>query len=482
MFIGYLVVVLLTSLFYYCFNNSSLSLTAASNDNVITLSLDDWITKQQSISLEMMITNVNPPGSVRGFVAASLSTLDPNYFYTWTRDAALVAHVLTGSLESGLDNSSLTFDILEDYVDFQIHTQQITPTTVCQCLGEPKFNPDGSGFSGPWGRPQNDGPAERAVTFMAIANFSDNNYYVNDVLVPAIIDDLDYIVGTWQNPCYDLWEEIDGVHFYTLMVMRRALLDAVDFFHSSITVDPTKIETYASTATQIQSRIETFWSSQQNYVIATQDVRNGVQKPSGLDVSTLLAANFAFSRNDGFFTPGSDKILATAVALEDSFRSLYPLNRQLTEVDPLGTSIGRYPEDVYDGYGISIGNPWFIATAAYTELYYLAIREWQQDGIYVNDINRYFFCRNKILSDCSSNISTTLHYAPDTAEFNDMVDKTIAAADKFLSTIAYHQDRNGSMSEQFDRTTGFMRGARDLTWSHAAIISAFKARSNSPIF
>jgi glucoamylase len=300
---------------------------------------------------------------------------------------------------------------------------------------------------------------------MAIANrFHSNPDYVNNTLMPAILKDLDYVTNVWQQPCFDLWEEVKGVHFYTLMVMRRALLDAIDFFPT-----PTY---YKSTAKQIKARIETFWSPNQRYVIGTQDVRNGLQR-SGLDISTLLAANLLASRNDGFFTPGSDKVLATAVALEDAFKDLYPLNQQLDKI--LGTSIGRYPEDIYDGYDTSVGNPWFIATAAFAELYYLAIKEWKQVGVLINDINRPFFQRIMM------NHFREGYYAPGSFELNMLIDSAQQAANKFLATIQYHQHRNGSMSEQFDRYIGYMAGARDLTWSHAAVISAIKAKTGKDV-
>jgi glucoamylase len=32
------------------------------------------------------------------------------------------------------------------------------------------------------------------------------------------------------------------------------------------------------------------------------------------------------------------------------------------------------------------------------------------------------------------------------------------------------------MSEQFDRVTGYMRGAEDLTWSYGAFLQAVRAR------
>ncbi|KAI7867886.1 Six-hairpin glycosidase-like protein [Mucor mucedo] len=281
---------------------------------------------------------------ILGFFAASLSTHQPDYFYTWTRDSALVAQT----------NDTL----LHDYVDFQMDVQKTS--TRCNCLGEPKFNKDGSSFKG-----------------------------------------LDYISKVWYQP---------STHFFTLMVMRKALLDGIDFFKLS----NRNVEEYKLASHLIGKRIETFWSEQHNYIMATQNVQNGVQKPSGLDVSTF--------RNDGFFTPGSDKMLATVVALEESFEPLYPINK------------------------------------------------WEKLGVSVNSINRRFFQRIMQVDDG--------YYSPESATLKEIIKKTTHAADKFLKTIQFHQARNGSMSEQYDRYIGFMAGARDLTWSHAAFITASKAKDS----
>ncbi|KAG0747071.1 hypothetical protein G6F57_001100 [Rhizopus arrhizus] len=381
-----------------------------------------------SISFKTILKNIHPPGTTRGFLAASLSTSHPDYFYTWTRDAALVVRVLCDLPETE-DN------LLKDYVEFQVDTQN-TPT-VCQCLGEPKFNPDGSAFSGPWGRPQNDGPAERAITFMKIINRFKGKHddFIKKTIMTALKKDLDYTVRVWEEPCFDLWEE------------------------------------YQSTANDIQKRLETFWSPEENYIKVTQDEQSGVNKTSGLDVSVLLAASAFSSIGEGFFTPASDKILATAAAIERAFLNVYSINKDLKT--GLGTAIGRYPEDVYDGYEKSKGNPWFLATAAYAELYYLAIEEWKQKGIEINKVNKPFFERI-----APFDYGT---YAPNSDQWQQIISKVSTEADKFLATVQFHQQTNGSMSEQFNRNTGRMQGARDLTWSHAAFISAVKAKEGLPI-
>jgi glucoamylase len=90
-----------------------------------------------------MLKNINPSGAAKGFFAASLSTHEPDYFYAWVRDSALVARVLYGIQKN-------TDAILDDYTIFQSNVQNTQ--TVCNCLGEPKFNPDGTGYTGNWGR------------------------------------------------------------------------------------------------------------------------------------------------------------------------------------------------------------------------------------------------------------------------------------------------------------------------------------------
>jgi glucoamylase len=141
----------------------------------------------------------------------------------------------------------------------------------------------------------------------------------------------------------------------------------------------------------------------------------------------------------------------------------------------LGNAIGRYPEDTYNGNGNSLGNPWFLATNAYAELYYRAIKEWTTNGgVSVTDINLQFFKK----FDSSAAVGTK--YTPGTSAFSTMTQNVALAADRFFSTVKIHAMNNGSMSEQYGRDDGFNTGARDLTWSHASLISAALAKAGSP--
>jgi glucoamylase len=88
------------------------------------------------------------------------------------------------------------------------------------------------------------------------------------------------------------------------MVMRKGLINGANF--ATRNGDSTRSSTYTSTAASIQTKIDTFWSSSNNYVAVSQSVTSGVSK-AGYDASTLIAANLG-SVQDGFYTPGSDKV------------------------------------------------------------------------------------------------------------------------------------------------------------------------------
>ncbi|KAI9274296.1 Six-hairpin glycosidase-like protein [Phascolomyces articulosus] len=421
--------------------------------------LASWIEEETAFSQKGMVANINPEGAVTGFIAASPSKDQPDYFYAWTRDSSLVIRSVLHMYNTSPSDD--TAGLLEDYVTFQVNA--MGQDTVCDCLGEPKFNADGSSYTGAWGRPQNDGPAERATAMIMIADaLGSNSSLVEDTIKPAVKKDLDYIVGVWSTPCFDLWEEISSVSFFTLMVMRRGLTDGAKFLGD---------DSYASTAKEIETKLDTFFTDK-GYIEASQDRDGGLDyKTSGLDTSTLIAANLA-SLGDGFYTPGSDKILATSLAIKNSFADLYAINSDAG--DGISYAIGRYPEDKYDGVGNSEANPWFLCTLAFAETYYRAINEWKSAGsIEVTDASAAFFQQ----FDSSAAAGTT--YKADSDEFNSLVAAVAAEADTYFARVKKHAVDN-AMSEQFDRDSGEEVGAKNLTWSYAAFITASAAYGGSP--
>lgn len=87
---------------------------------------------------------------------------------------------------------------------------------------------DNSIFTGPWGRPQNDGPATAAITLMEFANtymanggnlsMVKSRIYdstANPSMAP-VMKDLLFVASNWSSTSFDLWEEESSDHFYTV--------------------------------------------------------------------------------------------------------------------------------------------------------------------------------------------------------------------------------------------------------------------------
>jgi glucoamylase len=45
--------------------------------------------------------------------------------------------------------------------------------------------------------------------------------------------------------------------------------------------------------------------------------------------------------------------------------------------------------------------------------------------------------------------------------------------------VKYHGGQDGHLSEEFDRNSGYMVGAGDLTWSYASLMTAGIARGQA---
>lgn len=339
-------------------------------------------------------------------------------------------------------------------------------------------------FTGPWGRPQNDGSAIRAVALIRFANAylkqTGDTAYVKTSLYDGVLPtntpikaDLEYVAHNWDasDGSYDLWEEVKADHFFTLMVQRRAMIEGAAFANAQ--GDTGAGTYYSQQASAIGSKIDTFWSSTVNFVTVSQNYKAGVNyKTSGLDCGTILGALHG-NTGEGFYSPYTDKMLATASALISSMATLYPINTATS------IGIGRYPEDQYTGTGTATngGNPWFLCTTSVAELFYQAINAWNAQGeIYVSDISLKFF--QKFLSSATSGST----YKTGSSQFTTISNGVKTYADQFMSTVQKYAPADGSLPEEFSRSTGAATGANALTWSYASFITATLARSGTPAF
>jgi glucoamylase len=91
--------------------------------------------------------------------------------YTWTRDSALTVKYLADAFVAG---DTALQQTIQEYISAAAYLQTVAnPSGGLSTggLGEPKFYINLTAFSGPWGRPQRDGPALRATALIAFARW-----------------------------------------------------------------------------------------------------------------------------------------------------------------------------------------------------------------------------------------------------------------------------------------------------------------------
>jgi glucoamylase len=263
---------------------------------------------------------------------------------------------------------------------------------------ETRVNPDGTLDISDWPRPQYDGPALRALALLRWGP-------TNESEMLLLKKDLAFILAHARSPCFDIWEEEIGLHYYTLSVCEAALAAGAAWCQSTDRKFSADCSTEVYNLTALR---RTFWLQDEGY-LRSRLLSEG-RSTKELDISVILAANHARQTFD-------PHLVATLNQLADLFRDSYVINR---EHGP-GPAMGRYAGDRYYS-----GGAYYFSTLGAAEFCY-------RGG-----------------------------------------DRS--AGDAFLETVRRFTPQDGSMSEQFDRTTGAPASAKDLAWNHAAFLSCVYAR------
>ena len=285
--------------------------------------------------------------------------------------------------------------------------------------------------------------------------------------------DLEYIARYWMSPGFDLWEEVNGLHLFTAMVQRKALKEGAVL--ARLFEDEGAQQWYEKQEQALTRLVKTFWNPFEQRLVATLG-----SDRSGLDCGTLLGALHGAFKEDGteLFGPASDEVLMGLLDLVDDQRVRFRINHPFAETEEeemltpkiwRAAAIGRYPEDKYDGDGTSVGNPWFLCTAAAGEVLYRAAAKIDPSRPQQNISH----LRREVITTLNPTISENSD-----GEFDpeDVYWGFVNAGDQFLRLIKTYSGPNGSMSEQIDGDKGYQRGARDLTWSYGAFLDAVNAR------
>lgn len=467
-----------------------------------------WVAQQSNYSFQYILENIGGVLSILdksevapGVVIASPLKEHPNYFYNWIRDSALTLRSVIYYLDDGAEHLRHAEElraVVEQYMEINYELQRLSNPSgdfddnTRSGLGEPKFMPDASVFKENWGRPQSDGPGLRVLT---ISNYIaylkkykldfSNNFLGNtsNVYYGIVRPDLEYIMANWKKDSFDLWEEINSVHLFNALTQLRALKDG----H--------KLAKHVGDSLEFLNLLETSFNELKNYIL---DSNTGftqfslpylVETPSlvqqrkraGLDAATLLASlhahNLEYGNTDVIpFDVEDGHVLSTISAMVADMKYRYPINHDKIRLpQSIGVALGRYPEDIYDGYGTSEGNPWFISTATAAEVLYKWIFKALKlnEDIVLTSEHEHFFA--PFFPDDKFTTSKTIVYGSE--EFGTLLVQMFNYSDSFLQVIQAHVDSvSGKMLEQFNKYHGFMQGAESLTWSYSAFYNSVRWR------
>lgn len=426
-------------------------------------SLERWVEREYRSCANAMLLSVSPvdivktrPGfaqtmtALRGAIVASPVLADwdpePDYFFHWYRDSAIVVDALRLLYEDGtLGPEALAH--LRDFVRFSLSLQALDGAALASpewrakvapdfrrflreeseladvrgdaVPAETRVNPDGGLDISKWARPQHDGPPLRALSLLRWARVTALEAETREL----IRADLAFTFKHWRADCYDIWEEDQGVHYYTLRVSAAALEAGADWLDAS--GENALAQRHRAEAKTILSALDAYWLAGEAHY-RSRTLSSGERSAKELDIAVILAAIHA--RGEGprhsFHDP---RMRATLARLEALFDADYAINRD--RPSDRAPAMGRYHGDVYHS-----GGAWYVSTLGAAEFCFRAAR------------------------------------GPDDAQ------TWMARGDAYLTTVRAFTPPNGELSEQFDRNSGAQTSARHLAWSYAAFISCINAR------
>jgi len=427
------------------------------------IDLESWIARQaqrsasameKAISATQLVRRREAFGQtiapVKGSVLASPEIADwspePDYFFHWLRDSAIVMRSVAGLMQDAPSdaerdrwrrhfNDFIIFSLsLGARTDFDPEQSRQATSRECRkflrtpaelravsgdrLLGEPRFNPDGTIDIFRWARPQYDGPALRAL---ACLSFLAAGAPRTDALARLLRMDLNFTVRHAGRRCVGPWEERNARHYYVALVQLGALVHGRDWAED--------VETWSRAERRLRADLDRYWSEQRQIYIAARPA--GSDNADDLvDAAELLAVLDA-DLSEGRHSVADPRVQSTQKRIEDMFAREFPINQQRGPGE--APAIGRYRGDKYFG-----GGAWYPTTLAAASLCYRLAQHPNEDRAAL-----------------------------------------IRRGDAFMATIRALTPDEGALSEQVDRVTGAQTSARNLTWSYAAFIGAARLRTRA---
>jgi glucoamylase len=446
----------------------------------VTQSLDQWLGPEYRHAAAAMLRSVSArdvvkrrPGfgqtvrPVAGSIVASPVPAsydpDPDYFFHWFRDSAIVVDAMRQLYEAG-HLGAQTLAHFADFVRFSLalkaldgralvaapdwraavtpeFAQHLRGDELASVAGEAVYadarvNPDGTLDISRWARPQLDGSPLRALAVLRWlrALRVEPDRAGEPVSAATLADaaqllrmDLALTAARWQELSFDIWEEELGRHYFTVRVAAAALTEGAEWVRAA--GDEAQAAALRTQGRRALEALEPFWLEDGGYYRSRLSPP-GVASTKTLDIAVILSA---VRSGDGgeVHSVRDPRMHATLQKLERLFGRLYAINRYR----PRGRApaMGRYEGDTYYSGGA------------------------------------YYFCTLGAAEFC---FRAAAAHGPGSAERA----KWVAHGDEFLETVRAFTPVSGDLSEQFDQRTGEQTSAKHLAWSYASFISCVTAR------
>jgi glucoamylase len=442
---------------------------------------ESWLERQLSHSASAMLPCISPvsivkhrPGfgqTIRPVAGAIIASPvlgnydpDPDYFFHWFRDSAVVIDALRLLyIDRRIGDEALQH--LRDFTRFSLAVNGLdgrvvaaeqgrrahVPPELLQYLredhdlasvhgdavvAETRVNPDGTLDVLRWARPQHDGPPLRALALLRWAAGGHLDAALLAEVTSLIRFDIDFTLRHWREPSYDIWEEELGHHYYTLRVAGAALAEGAEWLEGL--GDTVQAQRCREESQAVLRLLDDYWVNERDERDDRDSLRgyyrsrvlaDGRPSPKALDIAVILSAIHSLG-TEVAHGPADPRMQATLARLDALFDAAYPINHG--RAAGRGAAMGRYAGDVYYS-----GGAYFFSTLGAAE-----------------------FCFR---------VAAT---GGDARHWSQWMER----GDAYLATVRAYTPAGGDLSEQFDQRSGAQTSAKQLAWSHAAFISCVSAR------
>src|SRR5215472_61538 len=334
--------------------------------------LEEWIALQARFAATSMLRAISAtdlvlertgfgqrvvpvPGSVLASPVPAHYDPDPDYFFHWFRDAAIVIDALRVALAAGYADGSAVARFRE-FLQFclSLHSldgreflaqgnfraqgqpaflQYVRPDAEIAALsgdavqGDVRVNADATLDFIRWSRPQTDGPALRCLAmlrwwqqFPALRQ----DLALSGALSDIIRTDLAFTLARVREPCGDIWEEDTGYHYYTQLLQAEALSRGAGWQEAS--GDPASAHGSRVVADQTLTLLDDFWAGDGGFY-GSRSTTGLVGPSKNPDIAVILAVLHAGREGDRHSVL-DPKVQATLTALEELFDADYAINRE----------------------------------------------------------------------------------------------------------------------------------------------------------